>query len=306
MKTSTALSFFVVVLFLAGAAYSQALTKDDAPTFYRWTPGTYVNGWPRFTIHYPKDWVERRAAPQEIFDASTPGHWSSPEFTTFVDATPSAVPTTPPRPSLDKWADASASFLKNVATDVTITYDKPSQLRDGTPAREFGIRFFMNGATTWSMNLVTRKAGLYINMIVLAPSERIAEDLGKAILYSIEFWPDKDKPVKVPSDVQEFLDGTSSAYVAHDIPRLMTYYSDKYLNSGRTKRERELFYRDVFGSITSFEIVITDFVPAGDRAYLTGFATTNFGPVPITDTSIIKENGEWKWYGNQTNPPTVQ
>ncbi|MCG6537330.1 MAG: nuclear transport factor 2 family protein [Syntrophales bacterium LBB04] len=87
--------------------------------------------------------------------------------------------------------------------------------------------------------------------------------------------------------------------VAHDFAKVMTNYSDRYLNSGRTKGEREGFYRQVFGSITSFEITITDFVPAGDRAYLTGFVTTNLGTIPIIDTSIIKENGQWKWFGNQ-------
>ena len=87
--------------------------------------------------------------------------------------------------------------------------------------------------------------------------------------------------------------------VAHDFAKVMANYSDRYLNSGRTKGEREQFWRPIIDHITSFEIVITDFVPASDRDYLTGFITTNFGKVPLHDTSIIKENGEWKWYGNQ-------
>jgi len=44
---------------------------------------------------------------------------------------------------------------------------------------------------------------------------------------------------------------------------------------------------------------ITDFVPAGDRAYLAGFTVTNGSKWPLYGASIIKENGEWKWYGNQ-------
>jgi hypothetical protein len=44
---------------------------------------------------------------------------------------------------------------------------------------------------------------------------------------------------------------------------------------------------------------ITDFVPAGDRVYLTGFVINNFGKFAIGGISIIKENGEWKYYGNQ-------
>jgi hypothetical protein len=305
MKRLIVLSLIMAgIVLMAGFSIptrAQSPANDEKSTFYRLTPGVYVNGWPRFTIHYPKDWIEKHPPTQEIFRASSPGR-ISPESAEFLYA-PAAPPTTPTMPSLDKFADVIASFFRTFATDVTIIYDKPSRLRDSTPAREFELRCLVNGAPFWGMNLVASKAGLYVNMAVNSQSGRIAEDLGKAILYSIEFEPDKDQPVKVPLDVQELLDRTCSAHVAHDIPRLMTCYSDKYLNSGRTKGERERFYRQFFGSITSFKIVITDFVPAGDRAYLTGFATTNFGPIPIIDTSIIKENGEWKWYGNQRDPP---
>ena len=49
---------------------------------------------------------------------------------------------------------------------------------------------------------------------------------------------------------------------------------------------------------TSYEAGITDFVPAGDRAYLAGFVSLN-GPKVALQGTVIKENGEWKWYGNQ-------
>jgi hypothetical protein len=201
---------------------------------------------------------------------------------------------------LGKLADTVASLFKNMAQDVTIISDKPSQLRDGTPAREIELHVLLNGTpfNVFGLAANTNISGLYINMGLVSPNGGTGEDL-KAILYSIEFQPDKDKPVKVPPDVQEFLDRQCSRMVAHDFAKVMANYSDRYLNSGRTKGERERFYRQVFGSITSFEMVITDFVAAGEKAYLTGFVITNLGTIPITDTSIIKENGEWKWYGNQ-------
>jgi hypothetical protein len=67
------------------------------------------------------------------------------------------------------------------------------------------------------------------------------------------------------------------------------------------KGEVERNWRQGIGSITSQKGTTTDFVPAGDRAYLTGFVITNSGTFPINETSIIKENGEWKWYANQRN-----
>jgi hypothetical protein len=47
------------LLALSRIAHAQDAANDQTPTFYRLVPGTYVNGWPRFTIHYPKDWVEK-------------------------------------------------------------------------------------------------------------------------------------------------------------------------------------------------------------------------------------------------------
>jgi hypothetical protein len=87
--------------------------------------------------------------------------------------------------------------------------------------------------------------------------------------------------------------------VSHDLAKVMTHYSNRFLNSGTTKKETEESTRQIIGSITSFEISITEFVPAGDKVYLAGFLTISSGKVPIREISIIKENGEWKWYGNQ-------
>jgi hypothetical protein len=291
----------VAVMLLVGScfvpAHARDSSKDEKSTFYRLTPGVYVNGWPRCTVRYPKEWVERLPMPQEIFRASAPG---PDPFAAFVFA-PFAPPTTPSLPHLDKLADTVSSFFKNVAQDVTIISDKPSRLRDGTPAREVEIRCLVNGVPHNVGGLAAHKGGLYINMGLESLSGKIGEDL-KTILYSIEFQPDKDKPVKVPPDVQELLDRQCRDMVAHDFAKVKANYSNRYLSSGRTKGERERFYRQVFGSITSFQIVITDFMAAGEKAYLTGFATTNFGKVPLQDTSIIKEKGQWKWYGNQRNP----
>jgi hypothetical protein len=137
-------------------------------------------------------------------------------------------------------------------------------------------------------------------------SGKIGEDL-RAIPYSIEFEPGKDEPVKVPSDVQEFLDRQGNDILSHDVAKVMTHYSDKYLNSGMRKGEMERFWRQMISFWISLKGTITDFVSAGERAYLTGFVIGNFAKppitetakIPITETSIIKENGEWKWYGNQ-------
>ena len=79
----------------------------------------------------------------------------------------------------------------------------------------------------------------------------------------------------------------------------MTNYSDRYLNSGTRKGQMERDLGQRIGYITSAKAVLTDFVPAGDEAYLAGYVTFNIGRTQIYETAIIRENGQWKWYGNQ-------
>jgi hypothetical protein len=109
-------------------AHAQDAAKDDEPTFYRLVAGTYVNGWPRFTISYPRDWLEQPSLPQEVFRAgATAGYCRFPGF--CVTPTPSPVP-------LDKVADLWVPFFKTIAQDVTLVSAKPTHLRDGTLAHK--------------------------------------------------------------------------------------------------------------------------------------------------------------------------
>jgi hypothetical protein len=175
--------------------------------------------------------------------------------------------------------------------------EKPTQLRDGTPAREIKLRMVINGAPAIWLGLITKRGDMLVRVEVLTLGEKIGEDL-KAIPYSLEFQPDKDKPVEVPPDIQEFLERTDNDIVSHDVAKVISHHSDRFLSSGWRKGEIERMWRQFIGGWMSLKTTITDFVSAGDRAYLTGFRITNFGTVPFTE-SIIKENGEWKFYGNQ-------
>ena len=204
----------------------------------------------------------------------------------------------PPPYPLDHLAEGLVRFFKIIANDVTVASDKPSQLRDGTPAREVELQMVMNGLPLTHLSLATNKGDMWINIGVGSFRGRIREDL-KAIPYSLQFEPGKDEPVKPPSDIQAFLDKFCNDIVSHDLAKVMANYSDKYLNSGVRKGEFERHIRQFIGSITLQKVSITELAPAGDRAYLTGPVIFNFGTYPITETSIIKENGEWKWYGNQ-------
>jgi hypothetical protein len=293
MKKPIVVSVLIYTVLLAWGfftpSHAQGTSKEEKPTFYRLVPGTYVNGWPRFTITYPKDWVEKRHMVMEVFAARPPGPADVPGF---------AVGVAPNFGPLDKWAEFVVRGVRMMSTDVTIVSDKPARLQDGSPAREVELRWIRAGFPSNWFGVGTKKGDLLIATYVGSVSEKTAEDL-KAIPYSIEFDPGKDEPVKVPPDVREFIDKHCSANVSHDFAKVWSNFSDRYLNSGERKREVERYLRPIIDRITSFEIVITDFIPAGDIAYLTGFTIGWWGKAPLNNISIIKENGEWKWYGNQ-------
>jgi hypothetical protein len=292
MKKPIVVSVIMALMLLTGGSFALAQSQDSAkeekPTFYRLTPGVYVNGWPRFTITYPKDWVEETPSPLEVFRAASPDPLHRERITIIIG---SAYP-------LDKFADFLVSAFKRMAQDVTVVSDKPSGLRDGTPAREVEIQMVQNALRVNFFGLATNKGDMRVTTGIVVQGENIRGDL-KAIPYSLEFQPGKDEPVKVSPDIQEFLDKHCSNMVSHDLVKVMTDFSDKYLNSGERKGEVERRIRQTIGLITSFEIGITDLVPAGDRVYLTGFMNANPGRFPLPGGLIIKENGEWKWFGNQ-------
>ena len=48
-------------------AQAQSPGIDAKPTFISPTPGLFVNGWPPFTVSYPKEWVEGPLGPVGCF-----------------------------------------------------------------------------------------------------------------------------------------------------------------------------------------------------------------------------------------------
>ena len=296
MKKLITLLLVMTVVFLAGSSFTpthaQNTAEGEKPTFYRLTPGVYVNGYPRFTISYPKDWVEHVPYPTEVFRVGASG--PIPEAWFSIVPAPLSYPGLP---SLDKLADHLLSFFKGMK-DLTVVSDKPSQLRDGSPAREVEIKVIMNDVPVPHVFLTTKMLDQWITMGVGSRSGKITEDL-RAILYSLTFQPGKDEPVKPPPDIQEFLDKWCSAVLSHDLAKVMSHISDKYLNSGARKGEMERFWVQRIGLITSVEVGITDFEAEGDKAHLAGFISRNGAKYVLREASIIKENGEWRWYGNQ-------
>ncbi|MGD0661155.1 MAG: hypothetical protein ABSD38_24085 [Syntrophorhabdales bacterium] len=112
MKKLIAASLLTALVLLAGSsvtlAHAQAPAIDLKSTFISPTPtpGLYVNGWPRFTVHYPKEWVEKRGRPDNVFRATPPGPAPFPYVE--VGSGPFPMP-------LDKYAGVILTFFTTIA-----------------------------------------------------------------------------------------------------------------------------------------------------------------------------------------------
>ena len=317
MKKLIVLAIIMAVMVLVAAlVHAQAPANDLKPTFISPTPGLYVNGWPAFTVSYPKEWVEGPVAgPGAVFEAGVarpdlPPGAHSPGLTIVVF--PNPLP-------LEEWANIFMPTWINMFTDIKVLSDKPSQLKDGTPAREVEVEFSPkfdpsgrsqeNPPRVSGLQLVTKKDLIWVTVWLSDDRGKIGEDL-KRIAYSLTFQPDREKPVQVPPDVRAFLDMFCVDMVSGDVKAIMAHYSDRLLNSGMNKPFVEQWLRNgptspIHQGVISWEATVTVFEPRGDKAYIDGFflskakGDANALKTPMNLQQIINEHGQWKWFGNQ-------
>jgi hypothetical protein len=293
-----------VMVLVAALAQAQSPANDLKPTFISPTPGLYVNGWPAFTVSYPKEWVEG-VWPGAVFRAGVPRPNLPPSPVLTINVPLSPLP-------LEDWAKLFMPTFNNnidIATDFKVLSDKPSQLKDGTPAREVELGYVLkNGPNAKDFILMTKKDVAWWVTITLGADEgKLGEDL-KNIAYSLTFQPGREKPVKVPPDVRAFLDMFCADFGSGDVNLAMAHFSDRYFEHGSTKARMEQWFRNdphFQRGYTSCEATVTVFEPRGDKAYVDGFflikakGETSAVRVPMYFRQIINEHGQWKWYGTQ-------
>ena len=289
MKKLIVLAMIMAVMVLvAGLVHSQGPASDLKPTFISPTPGLYVNGWPAFTVSYPKEWVEQPPVPGYILCAGQHPPDLSPGFllaSLNISVASSSYP-------LEDWAKINMLTWVQLYADVKVLSDKPSRLKDGTLAREAEVEFVAkNGSTANAFYLITKKDDAFVNIKLNSDKGRVGEDL-KKIAYSLTFQPDREKPVQVPPDVRTFLDMFCVDIVSHDVKAIMEHFSDRFLHGGGNKAYWEEYYRNnplspIRLGVISREAVVTVFEPRGDKAYVDGFyleqikGDTNALKVPI-------------------------
>ncbi len=294
-----------VILLVAALAHAQTPANDLKPTFISPTPGLYVNGWPAFTVSYPKEWVEvPLEAGAAAFCVGVPRPDLPPLFMLTIDVLTYPFP-------IEDWAKIYMPFYVQFTTDVKILSDKPSQLKDGIPAREVEIESVekTSGRKMTNFWLMTKKDLAWVAIQLGSAEGRIGEDL-KKYPYSLTFQPGREEPVKAPPDVLAFLDMYCVDLMGHDPKAIMAHFSDRFLHSGQGKAFTEQFMRNdptspIRKDIISLEAIVTVFESRGDKAYIDGFflgkakGDASALKSPMMFQQIINEHGQWKWFGNQ-------
>ncbi|MGD0659915.1 MAG: hypothetical protein ABSD38_17790 [Syntrophorhabdales bacterium] len=219
MKKLIVLAIIMAVMVLVAAlAHAQIPANDLKPTFISPTPGLFVNGWPAFTVSYPKEWAEMPRGLATVFQtgAPRPDLPPSPVLTISVFLPPSYF-------RLDDWASVNGPLWIDLGTGIKVLSDKPSQLKDGTPAREgelewvtrtdARVRSVENGAKIYHLLLATERDGIWVEIRLSDDRGRIGDDL-KRIAYSLTFQPGREKPVQVPPMSGHFLTCTAPTWWA--------------------------------------------------------------------------------------------
>jgi hypothetical protein len=226
---------------------------------------------------------------------------------------------------LEEWAKGHMPLWLQLWTDFKVLSDKPSQLKDGTPAREVEFEFVPKpggtlGSSTitdarknYGLLLMTKKDVTSVEVLLSDVRGKLGEDL-RGVAYSLTFLPGREEPVQVPPDIRAFFDMWCTDSVSHDLKTVMAHFSVRFRQSGMSKAFLQQVFRDpqfplspARQSLISCETTVTVFEPRGDKAYVDGFVLntdkvkggTTALKIPIGFQQIINEHGEWRWFGNQ-------
>lgn len=115
--------------------------------------------------------------------------------------------------------------------------------------------------------------------------------------------------VSVPPAIRNFLDAYARDLAGHDLQKIMSHYSDRYLLDGRGKEDTRNFWqfnlkRAPYKDLREARFFITSYEPRSDIAEINGYVKSNTGIDPLgadpdEPLLIVFEDGKWKWFGNQ-------
>jgi hypothetical protein len=106
--------------------------------------------------------------------------------------------------------------------------------------------------------------------------------------------------VELPTDVKAFISDYDQARFNKDLVKMADLISDRFLHGGVTKQMALSFLSGTRSYTSEAKIIITKFESEGDEAKIDVVLKDKYFEAPfMTGSRLIKENGHWKWYGNQ-------
>ena len=108
--------------------------------------------------------------------------------------------------------------------------------------------------------------------------------------------------VELPPDVNAFITDYDQARFNKNLVTMANLISDKFLYNGVTKQMALRFLSGISNYTAEAKIIITKFEPEGDMVKMDVLLKDKYFEAPfMTGSKLIKENGNWKWYGNQVS-----
>jgi len=108
------------------------------------------------------------------------------------------------------------------------------------------------------------------------------------------------KAVELPTDLKAFITDYDQARRDKDLVTMADLISDRFLHDGVTKQMALRFLSGISSYTAEAKIIITKFEPEGDKAKIDVVLKDKYFEAPFMIGSMLtKENGQWKWYGNQ-------
>ena len=108
------------------------------------------------------------------------------------------------------------------------------------------------------------------------------------------------KAIELPDDVKTFIIDFNQAWLDKNFSKLSDCISDNFLSSGVTKNRILQFFKISASYVSESKIILTGFERQGNVARIEGVRKDKYFEISVPPGSLmIKENGQWKWYGNQ-------
>jgi CubicO group peptidase (beta-lactamase class C family) len=108
------------------------------------------------------------------------------------------------------------------------------------------------------------------------------------------------KAVELPTDVKAFIADYDQARFNKDLIKMADLISDRFLYSGVTKQMAVEFLSRNLSYMSQAKMIITKFEPEGNEVKIDVWLKDKYFDAPfMIGSKLIKENEDWKWFGNQ-------